>query len=58
MKWIADVIGVLLILVGIFWALQGTNTVPYGAMAGRSRWTVIGLLLGVVGVGVLLFVNV
>jgi hypothetical protein len=57
MRWIANIIGVILILIGIFWTLQGTNIIPAGGMAGQNRWTVIGLVLGIVGIGVLVFVN-
>lgn len=57
MKWIVDVIAVILTLIGIVWTLQGANIVSVGAMAGRNRWTVIGLVMGVVGIGVLIIVN-
>ena len=57
MKWIANIVGVILILIGIFWILQGTNIIPAGAMAGQGQWTVIGLVVGIVGVGLLVYVN-
>lgn len=50
MKWILIVLGILLLVVGIVWLLQGTNLLPYGQMAGHRRWIVLGAALGVVGV--------
>ena len=57
MKLIADIVGVILTLLGIWWILQGTNIVPMGVMAGQSQWAIIGLVVGIVGVGLLVFVN-
>ena len=57
MKWIANIIGAILTLIGIFWILQGTNIVPVGVMAGQSRWLVIGSVIGIVGIGLLIYVN-
>ena len=57
MKWIANVIGGILTLIGIFWILQGTNIVPTGFMAGQSRWAVIGSVVGILGIGFLLYIN-
>ena len=57
MKWIANIFGVLLILSGTVWFLQGTNILPVGGMAGQGQWTVIGLIGVVVGIGLLVFIN-
>lgn len=57
MKWIANIIGVLMILIGIIWILQGTNILPVGGMAGQGQWTFIGSLVGIAGLGLLLYVN-
>ena len=57
MKWIANIIGVILTLIGIFWILQGTNIVPVGVMAGQNRWLVIGSVVGIAGIGLLVYVN-
>ncbi len=50
MKWFFIVLGCLLILVGGVWALQGLNVLTQGAMAGHTRWTLIGGLLAIAGV--------
>ncbi len=57
MKWIGDLVGVILTLVGIFWILQGTGVVPMGFMAHQVQWAIFGLVLGIVGVGLLVYVN-
>ena len=57
MKWIWSIVGVILTLVGIFWILQGTGIVPVGFMARQSQWTIIGSVLGVVGIGLIVYVN-
>ncbi len=50
MKWVLIVLGVLLLVVGVIWALQGTNVLSYGQMAGHKRWIVIGGGLGIIGI--------
>jgi len=57
MKWIANSIGVILTLIGIFWILQGINLIPVGGMAGKSQWVVIGSFIGIAGIGLLVYVN-
>lgn len=57
MKWIVNIIGAILTLIGIFWILQGTNIIPTGFMAGQSRWVVIGSVVGLAGIGLLVYVN-
>jgi len=50
MKLVLIIIGVLLLVVGVIWFLQGTNVLPYGQMAGHRRWIAIGGLLGIIGI--------
>ncbi len=57
MKWIGDIVGVILTLIGFFWILQGTGIVPVGVMAHQGQWAVIGLVLGIVGAGLLVYIN-
>jgi hypothetical protein len=51
MKWLLIIPGALLILVGGVWVLQGTNVLTQGGMAGHMRWTLIGAIVSVVGIG-------
>jgi hypothetical protein len=57
MKWIANIVVVLIMLAGLTFFLQGTNVIPVGGMAGQGQWTVIGLVIVVVGLGALWYLN-
>jgi hypothetical protein len=45
MRWVLIVIGVLMLLIGGLWTLQGINVLPGSFMSGQSFWATIGLLL-------------
>jgi vacuolar-type H+-ATPase subunit I/STV1 len=49
-RWVLIIIGLLVLVIGIIWALQGTSILPYGQMAGHKRWIVIGGGLGIIGI--------
>ena len=57
MKWVANIIGALLILIGMIWILQGANIIPTGVMAGQGQWVVIGSVVGIAGIGLIVYVN-
>jgi hypothetical protein len=57
MKIGLSVVGVLLVLVGGIWFLQGINVLPGSFMTGDLRWSLNGGLMIVVGVGLLWFAN-
>ncbi len=57
MKWFLNILGVLLILVGIVWILQGVNILPGSFMTGDLRYALLGLVAGVIGVVCLVFAN-
>ena len=46
----AKILGVLLILVGIVWILQGINVLPGSFMTGQMEWAVYGAIAAVIGV--------
>lgn len=50
-RWIVPVVGVLLILVGSVWTLQGISVLPGSFMTGSRLWTVNGVIAFVVGLG-------
>ena len=50
MRWVLIVIGILVIVIGAVWLLQGANVLSYGQMAGHRRWIAIGGVLDVVGI--------
>jgi hypothetical protein len=49
MKWVLVVVGVLLVLTGIVWTLQGLDILGGSAMSGVTAWAIIGPIVGVVG---------
>jgi hypothetical protein len=57
MKIGLSVVGVLLVLVGGIWFLQGINVLPGSFMTGDLRWSLNGGLMILVGAGLLWFAN-
>lgn len=57
MKIAMNIIGVLLILPGLVWFLQGINVLGGSVMSGQSQWTLIGGILIIIGAGLLWFAN-
>ena len=57
MKWLFNIIGVILVLVGIVWFFQGLNVLLGSFMSGNSLYTYLGGLLVVVGGIILVFTN-
>ena len=57
MKIALNIIGVLLVLVGAGWFLQGINVLPGSLMSGQTQWAVIGGLAFIIGIGSLVFAN-
>ena len=55
MRIASTVVGVLCLLVGCVWFLQGINVLPGSFMTGQTKWAVYGALLGLVGIGILIF---
>lgn len=47
--WVSVVLGVLLVLTGLVWALQGFDVMGGSAMSGKTMWAVIGPVVAVVG---------
>jgi hypothetical protein len=52
-QWVGRIIGVVLVLVGGLWALQGLGLVGGSFMTGSTAWLVIGLVTVVMGVALL-----
>lgn len=50
MRWVGLGLGVLAILVGIVWTLQGLNILGGSVMSGQTMFVVIGPIVGIVGV--------
>ncbi len=57
MKITLNIIGGLLVLLGVVWILQGINVLPGSFMTGQIRWAVYGGITVVVGIALLLRAN-
>ena len=57
MKIALSVLGVLLVLMGGVWFLQGVNILPGSIMTGDIRWAINGSIAIVIGAGLLWFAN-
>ena len=49
MKIMTMVVGVLLVLTGCIWILQGVNVLPGSFMTGQMQWAVYGAVAVVIG---------
>ncbi len=57
MKWLLDIVGAILALLGIVWILQGTNILRVGFMAGQLQYALLGILAAVVGIALIAYAN-
>lgn len=57
MRIALNIVGVLLLLCGGVWFLQGINALPGSFMTGQSKWAVYGGLLAVAGIVCLVLAN-
>jgi len=48
------ILGVILVLVGALWTLQGLGVVGGSAMSGVTLWAIIGPIVAVAGLGLAL----
>lgn len=49
MRWVWIVLGVLAVLLGIAWTLQGLNILGGSAMSGHIQYTLLGVIVLVIG---------
>ena len=57
MRVALNIAGILCLLAGCVWILQGINILPGSFMTGQTKWAVYGALLVVVGIGLLFSAN-
>lgn len=48
-------VGLIAVVVGAIWVGQGLNLIPGSIMSGDTKWLVIGLIVGVVGIALAVF---
>lgn len=57
MRILLNVLGVLCLLAGCVWVLQGINILPGSFMTGQTKWAIYGAVLIVVGIAMLTSAN-
>ena len=57
MKWLVNILGAILLLAGIVWILQGVNVLPGSFMSGQIQYTFLGIIVGAIGAGLIVFAN-
>jgi hypothetical protein len=57
MRIALNVSGVLCLLVGGVWFLQGINIIPGSFMTGQTKWAVYGGLVLIAGIALLISAN-
>lgn len=57
MRLVLTIVGVVLILTGGIWFLQGVGVLPGSFMTGQSQWAIYGGLALVIGTGLVAFAN-
>jgi len=53
MKATLNIVGVILMVFGAIWILQGINVLPGSFMTGQIRWAVYGGIAVIAGIGLL-----
>ena len=54
MRIALTVLGILCLLIGCIWILQGVNILQGSFMTGQTKWAVYGCLLALAGIGLLI----
>ena len=55
MKVILIIVGILLILTGIVWFLQGIDVLPGSIMSGKLQFAVAGIVAVIIGIGLIVY---
>lgn len=57
MKRSLNIFGIILLLLGLLWTLQGVGLVGGSFMTGQTQWVVIGLITMLIGAVVMAWAN-
>lgn len=57
MRIALNIVGILMLISGFIWFLQGVNVLPGSFMTGKMVWAVLGVVLVVAGIGFLISAN-
>ena len=57
MRIALNVVGVLCLLMGCVWFLQGINVLPGSFMTGQTKWAIYGAVVAIAGALLLIWAN-
>lgn len=57
MRLVGTIIGILALLLGGLWVLQGSGVIGGSVMSGQSQWLYIGIAMVVVGLALVWWFN-
>jgi bacteriorhodopsin len=57
MRWILNIIGIILGFMGTVWILQGTGVLPVGSMAHVMKWAYYGIALDIFAAALIVGAN-
>jgi hypothetical protein len=57
MRIALNILGILCLLIGCVWFLQGINVLPGSFMTGQTKWALYGGLVAIAGVCLLVAAN-
>jgi hypothetical protein len=57
MKWVLNIVAVLIFLPGLIFFLQGINILPGSFMTGDPQWAINGSIMMAVALALFLFAN-
>ena len=57
MRIALNLVGVLMVLMGVTWFLQGINVLPGSFMTGQIKWAYYGGIAAIAGVGLIVAAN-
>jgi uncharacterized membrane protein HdeD (DUF308 family) len=57
MRIVLNVLGVLCLLIGGTWILQGINILPGSFMTGQTKWAIYGAIVLLAGIALLVRAN-
>jgi len=49
------IVGIIFVLLGGLWVLQGSNMLAGSAMSGQNQWLIIGAIVALIGVGLIVW---
>ena len=56
-KWGLSIVGIVLVLLGGLWTLQGMNIVRNSFMTGKIQYAILGIVMLLVGLALVIWAN-